>query len=561
MGCESSKNSKNQYPVELKSSNNNLQNNNQLSRGKTLYIKQEAEVFCKDEECRQKIELFLRLENIKLQGTYSVRIYISEDKGTQKNFNFINETEKICKFPNIKFNTSVVTNYYFEKEQTLKVEILKDGSILESSQIPLGRVMGARRNRLSTQLNYLSFIVEARSSVGVGIIYSFDISIISFGNINPKNFFYTLGSKDENQSQIGEYRKIYKSEETESSNFQIFSIESNYVDNGNKSRKFILEFSDHKLGDFGINEVSIDILNINNIIDLKNGMKVQVKVIESKNYNFVELLRLGLNINLYIAIDYTASNGEPSDRNSLHYLYSNEPNQYERAIRNCGSICAYYDQDQMFPVLGFGALLQGSNKTNFCFNVNFQDNCEIQGIDNVCLAYKNSLTKLRFSGPTNFSPIIKYVTNHLIENLKKNIWSYGILLFITDGQISDMDQTIDEIVESSYLPLSIIIIGVGKSDFHNMNILDADDEPLMSSYGKKQQRDNVQFVSFLEFENNYDKLTEQVLAEVPSQVEQYYKVHNEAIKQAEYEIQMHPGGNLSSRKTFEYNDNFNNFNN
>lgn len=124
-----------------------------------------------------------------------------------------------------------------------------------------------------------------------------------------------------------------------------------------------------------------------------------------------------------------------------------------------------------------------------------------------------------------------------------------------------MDQTIDEIVESSYLPLSIIIIGVGKSDFHNMNILDADDEPLMSSYGKKQQRDNVQFVSFLEFENNYDKLTEQVLAEVPSQVEQYYKVHNEAIKQAEYEIQMHPGGNLSSRKTFEYNDNFNNFNN
>ncbi len=148
------------------------------------------------------------------------------------------------------------------------------------------------------------------------------------------------------------------------------------------------------------------------------------------------------------------------------------------------------------------------------------------------------------------------------QNLKKNIWSYAILLFITDGQISDMDETIDEIVESSYLPMSIIIIGVGNADFHNMNILDADDEPLTSRYGKKQQRDNVQFVSFLEFENNYDKLTEQVLAEIPTQVEQYYKVHTEAIKEAENDIHLHPGGNLSSRNNFEFNDhNFNNFNN
>lgn len=35
--------------------------------------------------------------------------------------------------------------------------------------------------------------------------------------------------------------------------------------------------------------------------------------------------------------------------------------------------------------------------------------------------------------------------------------------------------TINSIVASSHLPLSIIIVGVGDADFTNMNILDDDD--------------------------------------------------------------------------------------
>jgi hypothetical protein len=43
-----------------------------------------------------------------------------------------------------------------------------------------------------------------------------------------------------------------------------------------------------------------------------------------------------------------------------------------------------------------------------------------------------------------------------------------------------MEQTIDEIVRGSSLPLSIIIVGVGDAEFDAMDILDADDEPLFS---------------------------------------------------------------------------------
>ena len=88
--------------------------------------------------------------------------------------------------------------------------------------------------------------------------------------------------------------------------------------------------------------------------------------------------------------------------------------------------------------------------------------------------------------------------NNYINNQK-----YIILLIITDGVISDMDDTIDEIVKGSSLPLSIIIIGVGDANFDSMNILDGDDEPLYSKKTKSYMKsDIVQFVPFDEFKND-----------------------------------------------------------
>lgn len=42
-----------------------------------------------------------------------------------------------------------------------------------------------------------------------------------------------------------------------------------------------------------------------------------------------------------------------------------------------------------------------------------------------------------------------------------------------------MEFTVKSIFNASDLPLSIIIVGVGNADFTNMNILDADDSPLL----------------------------------------------------------------------------------
>ena len=96
-------------------------------------------------------------------------------------------------------------------------------------------------------------------------------------------------------------------------------------------------------------------------------------------------------------------------------------------------------------------------------------------------------------------------------------------MILTDGIIDDMNETIDSLVESSFLPISVIIIGIGNADFSVMNKLDADDNPLYDKNDRKADRDLVQFVPFINFQNDGQKLAEQVLEEVPRQIVEYYQ--------------------------------------
>jgi len=82
---------------------------------------------------------------------------------------------------------------------------------------------------------------------------------------------------------------------------------------------------------------------------------------------------------------------------------------------------------------------------------------------------------------------------------------------LTDGEITDMEATINQIKKVSILPMSIIIVGVGTGTFEMMKELD-DDE------GKLFTRDCVQFVKFHDYFGKPHELAKDVLAEVPNQL-------------------------------------------
>ena len=266
---------------------------------------------------------------------------------------------------------------------------------------------------------------------------------------------------------------------------------------------------------------------------LVHNKKVNIKCSLVNQPSFIGYLRSGMNINLTIGIDFTGSNGIYTDSRSLHYL-NNGLNDYEKAIRSCGDILAYYDDDQLFPVFGFGFQFNDQYKElghklgkynyfNYPINCNIKDP-NIHLIDEVLTQYRKFIHRVKLSGPTNFAPMIRDLNNVVKRNLEKELFmNYNILMILTDGQISDMQMTIDELVEASFLPISVIIVGIGNGNFGNMDILDADENPLYDSRKRKADRDLVQFVPFNDYKNDPPKLAEQVLEEIPRQVIEYFQ--------------------------------------
>ncbi|KAK2504856.1 hypothetical protein MC885_007748 [Smutsia gigantea] len=129
-----------------------------------------------------------------------------------------------------------------------------------------------------------------------------------------------------------------------------------------------------------------------------------------------------------VAIDFTASNGDPRNSCSLHYIHPYQPNEYLKALVAVGEICQDYDSDKMFPAFGFGARIPPEYTVSHDFAINFnEDNPECAGIQGVVEAYQSCLPKLQLYGPTNIAPIIQKVAKSASEetNTKEASVSQG----------------------------------------------------------------------------------------------------------------------------------------
>eukprot|EP00301_Raphidiophrys_heterophryoidea_P006344 c12566_g1_i3.p1 GENE.c12566_g1_i3~~c12566_g1_i3.p1 ORF type:complete len:419 (+),score=106.01 c12566_g1_i3:44-1258(+) len=84
-----------------------------------------------------------------------------------------------------------------------------------------------------------------------------------------------------------------------------------------------------------------------------------------QEHSFLDYIFGGCEISLITAIDFTASNKDPHDPTSLHFLDPSKPNQYEQAIRAVGNILGPYDSDGIIPTFGFGAKWGG--QVHHCF--------------------------------------------------------------------------------------------------------------------------------------------------------------------------------------------------
>jgi hypothetical protein len=85
---------------------------------------------------------------------------------------------------------------------------------------------------------------------------------------------------------------------------------------------------------------------------------------------------------------------------------------------------------------------------------------------------------------------------------------YCVLLIITDGMVDDVEETQRKLQVYRDLPLSVVIIGVGRADFRRMNILC--NQPAKTS-----------FVAFRQHQHDPSSMAKAALENLPHNIVEY----------------------------------------
>ncbi|KAI6174069.1 C2 domain protein [Aphelenchoides besseyi] len=492
----------------------------------------------------------------------------------------VGRTEQIQNSLNPNWNKKIKIDYFFEAKQPLIFKLydidtnstrLDEQDFLGQASCDLADIVAAPNGYLTLKLSgakYVkgSLIVHADEvDQGQRQVMEFKIQGINlskkslFSKPNPFLEFYRF-------LPDGTRQLAYRSsvcQNTVNPEWPAFEISAQSLSGLDTDQEFLIECYAHRTNGshkfIGSIRCSLNQLNGKTglTIPLRNDKKSKQvtetdapfgslrfnKSILRREYSFLEYLASGLQLEFAVSVDFTASNGPIHSCQSLHYIDSRYPNQYELAIRSVLEICEHYNHRKIFDAMGFGAKIPPNFDVRHLFPLTLNPQQRgVLGTQGVLNAYKNCLKNTQLYGPTNFEPSIQEFAQKA-RLFPKDGTRYQILLIITDGVITDMAKTKAAIVNASSLPLSIIIVGVGQEDFEKMEELDSDDVTLTAN-GRTAKRDIVQFVPFRQFmpstgihseierENTQARLAKEVLAEVPDQVTSYMKSMNIAARPA-----------------------------
>ncbi|XP_045927704.1 copine-8 isoform X1 [Micropterus dolomieu] len=516
-----------------------------------------------------KVEITVSCRNLLDRDTFSksdpICVLYLQGMGN-KEWREFGRTEVIDNTLNPDFVRKFILDYFFEERQNLRFDLydvdsksanLSKHDFLGQAYCTLGEVVGSLGSRSEKALTGIpgkkcgTIIVKAEelNNCRESVMMQFCGNKLDkkdfFGKSDPFLVFYR--SNEDGTFTICHKTEVVKN--TLNPVWQAFKIPVRALCNGDYDRTIKVEVYDWDrdgshdfIGEFSTSYRELSRgqsqFNVYEVVNpkkkgkkkkyLNSGTVTLLSFLVDIEVTFLDYIKGGTQINFTVAIDFTASNGNPAQPTSLHYMSPYQLNAYAMALKAVGEIIQDYDSDKMFPALGFGAKLPPDGRVSheFALNGNPQ-NPYCTGIDGVMEAYYQSLKSVELYGPTNFSPVINHVARYAAS--VKDGSQYFVLLIITDGVISDMAQTKESIVNASCLPMSIIIVGVGPAEFDAMVELDGD-EVRISSRGRYAERDIVQFVPFRDYIDrtgnhilSMARLAKDVLAEIPDQFLSYMR--------------------------------------
>eukprot|EP00184_Porphyridium_aerugineum_P004816 CAMPEP_0184704050 /NCGR_PEP_ID=MMETSP0313-20130426/29949_1 /TAXON_ID=2792 /ORGANISM="Porphyridium aerugineum, Strain SAG 1380-2" /LENGTH=1078 /DNA_ID=CAMNT_0027165001 /DNA_START=63 /DNA_END=3299 /DNA_ORIENTATION=+ len=217
--------------------------------------------------------------------------------------------------------------------------------------------------------------------------------------------------------------------------------------------------------------------------------------------SYLEYQKAGVVVSdLPLFVDFTASNQDSSLPESFHYIsdpanLAHTQNEYERAMKCIYQIVSPYANHRVCP-FGFGAKLPPRWQLSHCFRLIMSEEKSVacESFQHLLMSYRYGLKNCVFSGPTLFSHVVRMLRLRAERYQMFKIPIYSFAFLLAESTMSDQLDLIQELIDISGLPISIIIVGIGKaSKFAALETLVRSIHP-GSGYSHTLKRNMLQFV-------------------------------------------------------------------
>ena len=456
--------------------------------------------------------LKITLKKVAKEGEYSVKITDTE------NTVVYGETEKknLTQNQKVTFNENIIIKYDFTKIQPLTFRVKRDSSPFNPIQKNLGDIVGRPRQIYFEDTDFFNFEAEVIMHSSINKQIQFIIDLI--GNLKNMKLNYTIKNLGNRYEKTND-KLVYKSKILEHDSEVIFpqvDLDLNQLsdDDNLEDNLILISFYD------GENEIGKEEITINQLfakdIEIELNDNIKAKII-SQRKNFFTLLQYLYNdyhLVTNFCIDFSKNN------NNVH----NEQKSFENLIQKFMDVLVPYNGDSFFRFNAFGFQLEKNKELYVDEMCPLSKKRPSLDIEEFKSKYENFLKKIKMlDNKIDLALIIKNINDNIKENFDIQDKEYNLFLLFACNDIIDENEFIEQLIITSTLNLSIVIISIGNKRLSKLeNILNNIDY-IKNKEGTTPKRE---FIKYTKMDSVIDTTIKNALVNVPDEMIDYFCINN-----------------------------------
>ena len=440
-----------------------------------------------EEDCTCNIKLQISLKNLPDEKEYKIELYEYKNlRKLEKKKTGETESKKPSEDKNIQFEEDIIIPFHFSQNQPLEFNIKDNPDIIISKS--LGEIVGSLRQTYRQNVEKgFSFEVKAILNDELNKEISFNIGI--FGNLTGMKIGYSITSLGNQYDPINNL--VYESEILDNNTKIIFNnvlipLNDLAVDNNLEDNLIEINFKDvlhtNELGKY---KISISKLFENDIdFDLKGNAKAKIVCRRKNFHSLLDYLERDLHLSTTIFIDFSEV------ENNCHHKMDNNETVFEKLMKNFLGILVPYNEEPFFHIYAFGFKEKEKFKGEYIpymYPINKKIDSPSTKIDDFKKLYDGFLNSIDFGKKkTDIDLIVKKFNNIVKKDIDNyDINEYNILLLFVNSDIFDEKEFVKDLIFSSSLPISLVIVGLGKGPFTKLENIEQQFLTLKDDEGNK----------------------------------------------------------------------------